>query len=431
MKPQKPDKMKNTRREFIKIGGLSIAATGLVSPFLQSCAGKESETADHNLKNEMAGVEPLSREDYTVRLNRLVDSMIEEGIEALFIEGSTNLKYFFNISWWLSERTFGPLVNIKKEPVWICPDFELERAKEQIPEGHEIRTWKEHESPYDLLAGIVSDLGIDKRKVAVGPSVRSFIAEGIQRSLGADLPDGSMAVNMVRAIKTEKELAYMDLANMITKKAYSYGFSKLGEGMSREELGEHIRFAHSEMGTSGSGGPYFGFTSAFPHGTRQVRKLHDGDTVLVDGGCSVEGFRSDVTRTIVFGKASDRQKEVFNVVLRAQQEAHKAIRPGVACGEIDRVARKVIEDAGFGPGYKYFAHRLGHGIGMDVHEYPYLVKDNPLLLQPGMTFSNEPGIYIYGEFGVRIEDCFVVTEDGARMLGGMLTEDIEHPFGEA
>jgi Xaa-Pro dipeptidase len=423
--------MKNTRRDFIKIGGLSLAATGLVAPFLQSCAEQAGDTAGHNLQNEVAGVEPLTQEDYAARLDRLVDSMIKEGIEALFMEGSTNLRYFFNMSWWLSERTFGPVINTKKEPVWICPDFELERAKEQIPEGHEIRTWAEHESPFDLLAGIVSDLGLDKGKTAMGPSVRSFLSEGFQRSLGTDLLDGSMAVNMVRAIKTEKEQAYMDLANNITKKAYRYAFERLEEGMTREELGNHIRFAHSEMGTSGSGGPSFGFTSAFPHGTRQVRHLHEGDIVLVDGGCSVEGFRSDVTRTTVFGKASDRQKEVFNVVLKAQQEAHRAVKPGIPCGEIDRVARKVIEDAGFGPGYKYFAHRLGHGIGMDGHEYPYLVKDNPLLLQPGMTFSNEPGIYIYGEFGVRIEDCFVVTEDGARMFGGMLTQDIEHPFGEA
>lgn len=422
--------MKNTRREFIKIGGLSVAATGLVAPFLKSCAEKGGETADHDLVNEVKGVEPLTEEDYQRRLKRLVDSMIKQDIEALFIEGSTNLRYFFDVSWWLSERTFGPVVNTKKEPVWICPGFELERAKEQIPEGHQIRTWAEHESPYDLLDSIVKDLGVNKDKVAMGPSVRSFISEGFQRALRTDMKDGSMAVNMVRAIKTEKEVGYMDLANKITKKAYQYGFGKLEEGMTRGELADHIRFAHSEMGTSGGGGPYFGFTSAFPHGTSQVRHLHEGDIVLVDGGCSVEGFRSDVTRTTVFGKPSDRQREVFNIVLKAQQEAHEAIKPGVPCGEIDRVARKVIEDAGFGPAYKYFAHRLGHGIGMDGHEYPYLVKDNPLLLEPGMTFSNEPGIYIYGEFGVRIEDCFVVTEDGAQMLGGMLSRDIKHPFGD-
>ncbi|MFP4489512.1 MAG: M24 family metallopeptidase [Bacteroidales bacterium] len=422
--------MKNTRRDFIKIGGLSIAGSGLVVPFLKSCTDTADDITDHDLENELSGVEPLNDGDYKARLEKLIKSMSDRGIDALFLEGSTNMKYFFNISWWLSERTFGPVINTNKEPVWICPEFELERAKEQIPEGHEIRTWAEHESPYKLFGQIINDLEIDKSRIAIGPDVRSFISEGFQRALQADLLDGSMAVNMVRAIKTEKELAYMDLANRITKKAYRYGFSRLEEGMTRTELAGHIRFAHSEMGTSGGGGPYFGFTSAYPHGTSQVRDLHEGDIVLVDGGCSVEGFRSDVTRTVVFGKPSDRQRQVFDVVLKAQREAHKAIKPGVSCGEIDRVARKVVDDAGFGPGYKYFAHRLGHGIGMDGHEYPYLVKDNPLLLEPGMTFSNEPGIYIYGEFGVRIEDCFVVTADGARMLGGMLTEDIEHPFGK-
>jgi Xaa-Pro dipeptidase len=151
---------------------------------------------------------------------------------------------------------------------------------------------------------------------------------------------------------------------------------------------------------------------------------------LVDGGCGLEGYHSDVTRTIVFGSPTDRQKKVWDVVRKAQLAAHKAVRPGVPCEEIDRAARKVVEDAGFGPDYKFFTHRLGHGIGMEGHEYPYLVRGNKLKLQPGMTFSNEPGIYIYGEFGVRIEDCFVVTEDGARFLGGMESTAIDKPFGD-
>ncbi len=149
---------------------------------------------------------------------------------------------------------------------------------------------------------------------------------------------------------------------------------------------------------------------------------------MVDGGCSIEGFQSDVTRTIVFGSSTDKQKRVWDVVRKAQSEALKAVRPGAACEDIDRAARKVVEDAGFGPDYKYFGHRVGHGIGMQGHEYPYLVRGNTLKLQPGMTFSDEPGIYIYGEFGVRIEDCFVVTEDGGLILGGMESSAIDSPF---
>jgi len=351
------------------------------------------------------------------------------GIDAMFIEGSTNLKYFFNVSWWLSERIFGAIVNTAGSPVWICPAFEIERASEVIPQGHPIRTWEEHESAYELFGSIIKDLGLGSAKIGMGPMVRSFISEAIRRKLPSNLVDGSDSINIVRAKKTEKELAFMDLANNITKRAYKYAFEHLESGMSTSELARYISTAHSEMGVQGSGGPQFGFTSAFPHGTRQRRDLNEGDIVLVDGGCSIEGFRSDVTRTIVYGTPTDRQKMVFDTVLKAQREALKAVRPGVTCGEIDRVARTVIEDAGFGPGYRYFAHRLGHGIGMDVHEYPYLVKDNDLKLEPGMTFSNEPGIYIYDEFGVRIEDCFVVTEDGGRMLGGMLTESIDRPFG--
>ena len=415
--------MKTSRRRFLKIGGLSIAASGMMPGMLASCDNRQE------FVNEVKDVKPLDAEDYANRMKNLLKSMNREGVEALFIEGGTNLKYFFNLSWWLSERTFGAVVNTEGEPVWICPAFELERAEEQVPEHHSIRTWEEHESPFVLFAEIIRDLGLDSSKVAMGPNVRSFISQSVRRELPSNLVDGSMVINRVRAIKTAKELNYMDIANRITKKAYKYAFGRLSGGMSRGDISGDISFAHSQMGVSGRGGPQLGFTSAYPHGTRQQRDLHDGDIVLVDGGCSVEGFRSDVTRTIVFGKPTDKQKRVYDAVLKAQQEAHKAIKPGVSCGEIDGVARKVIEDAGFGPGYKYFAHRLGHGIGMDGHEYPYLVKDNDLKLEPGMTFSNEPGIYIYGEFGVRIEDCFVVTDNGARMLGGMLSTGIDTPFG--
>jgi Xaa-Pro dipeptidase len=419
--------MKTSRRHFLKIGGLSVAVSGFVPTALSSCTPEEKKTI---FANELEGVKALTKEDFDERLQKLVKSMSGYDIEAIFIEGATNLKYFFNLSWWLSERIFGAVVNTKGEPIWICPAFEEERALEQVPENHEIRTWEEHESPYKLFTEIITDLGISGKKVAMGPTVRSFLSQSIRRELPGELIDGSLAINMVRAIKNEREIEYMDIANRITKKAYRYAFENLSEGMSNNDMAQKISFAHSEMGTSGRGGPQIGFTSAYPHGTRQSRDLHEGDIILVDGGCSVEGFRSDVTRTIVFGSASDRQKEVFNVVLEAQQAAHNAIKPGVTCGEIDRAARKLIEDKGFGPDYKYFAHRLGHGIGMDGHEFPYLVKDNPLILEPGMTFSNEPGIYIYGEFGVRIEDCFVVTEDGAKMLGGMLTTAIDKPFGD-
>jgi Xaa-Pro dipeptidase len=377
-------------------------------------------------------VKPLEQVDYEKRLARARRVMEEKGIDGLLLTGATNMSYFLNMSWWRSERLFGAIINTQGDPIWVCPAFEAERAREVIRFGTDIRTWEENESPYDLVAGIMSDL--KGRTLAIGPTVRNFVVEGIRNSrkgYGLNLVDGAVVTDACRGIKTEKELAFMDLANRITKLAYREGFSKLEKGMTTADLGQHIRAAHSAMGTNGGGGPLFGPLSAFPHGSRERRDLHDGDIILVDGGCSIEGYRSDVTRTIVFGTPTDKQKRVFDAVLKAQQSAMKAVRPGVACEEIDRVARKVIEDSGFGPGYQYFAHRLGHGIGMEGHEYPYLVQGNPLKLQPGMTFSNEPGIYIYGEFGVRIEDCFAVTDDGGKYLGGMLTTAIDHPFDEA
>ena len=417
------------RRNFLKVGGLSIGLFGFI-PSLYSC--KENELPVQQLEAMTGDVKPLTHEDYEKRLEKAKSLMAENKIDGLLITGGTNMSYFFDASWWRSERFFGAIINTKGDPVWICPAFEVERAREIIKFGNDIRAWEEHESPSSLVAGIMKDLGASNGKLAVGPTTRNFIVEGIRKATAGtqlQLVDGSVITNGCRGIKTEKELAFMDLANKITKMAYQDAFSKLEAGMSPAQLRDHIRQAHSQMGTSGSGGPMFGPISAFPHGSREVRHLKDGDIILVDGGCSIEGYRSDVTRTIVFGKPSDRQKKVFDLVLKAQTDAHKAIRPGVTCETIDIIARKVIDEGGFGPEYSYFAHRLGHGIGMDGHEYPYLVRGNKLQLQPGMTFSNEPGIYIYGEFGVRIEDCFVVTEEGAKFLGGMITKGIEQPFG--
>jgi len=417
------------RRNFLKIGGLSIGLFGFV-PSIFSCT--EGTLPVQELEDMTGEVEPLTREDYEKRLGKAKKLMIENGIDGLLITGGTNMSYFLDASWWRSERLFGAIINTKGDPIWICPAFEVERAREIIQFGDDIRAWEEHESPSELVAGIMKDLGATNGKLAMGPTTRNFIVEGIRKATTGtklQLVDGSVITDGCRGIKSEKELAFLDLANKITKMAYRDAFQKVEEGMSPSQLRNHIRQAHTEMGTSGSGGPMFGPISAFPHGSREVRHLKDGDIILVDGGCSIEGYRSDVTRTIVFGKATDKQKRVFDLVLKAQTAAHEALRPGVTCETLDRVARKIIEDGGFGPEYSYFAHRLGHGIGLDGHEYPYLVRGNNLELQPGMTFSNEPGIYIYGEFGVRIEDCFVVTEDGAKFLGGMTSKSLEQPFG--
>jgi len=428
--------MSPTRRSFIKTGTISLAALGLrpVAKAAPAAAvpGPSAPLPPQELENLVKGVEPLGPSDYAARIERAKRLMTEKGLDAIFIGGGTNLVYFTKVRWWLSERVFGLVLSPKKDPIWVCPAFEAPRAQELVPAGQVIRTWEEHESPYALIGGVLKDIGASTGKLAAAPDLRAFEVFGLRRTLtGAQIVDGAPITEGCRGTKTAKEIAYMDLANRITKIAYREGFKTLREGMAARDLAGAIAAATQKLGSSGGGGPQFGPNTAFPHGSQVPRTLTPGDCVLVDGGCSVEGYSSDVTRTVVFGKPSDKQRRVWDIVKKAQDAALQAARPGATCESVDAAARKVIEDGGYGPGYKYFAHRLGHGIGMEGHEYPYLVKGNTLKLEPGMTFSNEPGIYIYGEFGIRTEDCMVVTETGARLLGGMPALSIEEPSGPA
>ena len=418
--------MSLTRRSFIKTGTVSLAALSLDPRAVAAPASGPGQ----ELKNLAAGVAPLTPEDFSARRENARRLLAEQGLDALFVGGGTNLLYFTKVGWWLSERVFGVLLSRKRDPIWVCPSFEVERAKELVPAGQEIRTWEEHESPYALIGGVMKDLGASTGKLGTAPDLRAFEIHGLRRTLtGTEIVDGAPVTEGCRGVKTAKEIAYMDLANRITKLAYREGFKTLREGMTARDLAMAIAGATQKLGSQGGGGPQFGPNTAFPHGSQVVRNLQSGDAVLVDGGCAIEGYRSDVTRTVVFGKPTDKQKKVWDIVRKAQKAALAAAKPGATCESVDRAARKVVEDAGFGPGYKYFAHRLGHGIGMEGHEYPYLVKGNTLKIVPGMTFSNEPGIYIYGEFGIRTEDCMVVTESGARHLGGLEAEAIDRPVG--
>ena len=422
--------MSQTRRSFIKTGTISLAALGFGACKSDAGAPGRGPAVTQELESLTAGVQPLAPEDYALRQDKARRLLAERGLDAIFIGGGTNLLYFTKVGWWLSERVFGVVLGQKENPIWVCPAFEAERAKELVPAGQEIRTWDEHENPYATIGGVLRDIGAATGKLATAPDLRAFEVHGLRRTLpAAEIVDGAAVTEGCRGTKTAKEIAYMDLANRITKLAYREGFKTLSEGMTTRDLAGAISQATQKLGSSGGGGPQFGPNSAFPHGSQVQRTLHAGDIVLVDGGCGVQGYRSDVTRTVVFGRPSDKQRRVWDIVKKAQDAALKAAKPGATCESVDAAARKVVEDAGYGPGYTYFAHRLGHGIGMEGHEYPYFVKGNTLKMEPGMTFSNEPGIYIYGEFGVRIEDCLVITETGARHLGGLESVSIEEPFG--
>jgi Xaa-Pro dipeptidase len=354
--------------------------------------------------------------------------MKDAAIDAVMFTGGTTLSYFTGSQWGLSERLFALILPQKGELAWVVPAFEKGRALEQIKFGTDIRTWEEDESPYQLVATVLKDRGAAAGTLGVEETVRFVFSNGVAKAAPAlKLTSANPVTAGCRRIKSAHEVDLMRLANRITMKAYEIAFKSLREGMTHQELSGKISAGHQQMGTRGGALVLFAEHSAHPHGTITPQKLAQGDVVLMDGGCSVEGYASDITRTTVFGKPTDKQRRVWDIVKRAQAAAMKVARPGVACEDVDRAARKVVEDAGFGPGYKYFTHRLGHGIGMDGHEWTYLVKGNKTKLEPGMSFSNEPGIYIPGEFGIRLEDIMVITEGGAELLTGQ-APSIENPF---
>jgi len=420
----------NNRRNFLKTA--AVSAFGIAAAVNLRAGNQGTGTPGPvSMEDLTKNLPDITREDYLARQAKAKEWMDKAGIDALFVEGGSNLSYFTNTAWWSSERVFGFLLSPHSDLVWICPAFEKQRAEEVIEYGTDIRVWHEHESPYPLFADYLKKIGKPSGKIAIDPNSRSFVNEGIRKAGGVEVVDGAMITENTRAVKSDKEIVIMDAANRITKLAFKKSFSQMREGMTTGDLSQMIRQAHTDLGAQGGGSVLFGVNAAFPHGTKNVRNLHQGDAVLVDGGCSVKGYKSDVTRTAVFGKPSDELKKVWDIVWKAQQAAFKAIRNGAVCGDVDKAARAEMSKGGYGNDYEYFTHRLGHGIGMEGHEFPYLVRNNPLKMTTGMTFTNEPGLYLYGKFGVRIEDSLVVTDNGCKILGGLLCLSMDDMFSDS
>jgi Xaa-Pro dipeptidase len=415
-------------------GFLAVAAgAGALALAPRRSSAEEPNVPDavKQLKNRLGGIEPITDEERKGRIETAKRLMRENGLGAVYLESGSSLFYYTGVRWGRSERMFAMVIPANGEPAWITPAFEEERARELIRFGDDIRTWEEHESPYRLVAQILADRGARAGKVGIEETTRFFFVDGIRKeSPGVELVSADAVTVGCRVIKSKAELALMKRANEITLAAYQAAVSSLREGMTHTEVSGIISAAHSAMGVEGGAGVQFGTFSAFPHGSSKPQKLKKGDIVMMDGGCGVEGYRSDVTRTVVFGKPSDRQRQIWDLEKKAQDAARDAVRPGVTCEAVDAAARKVIADGGFGPDYKFFTHRVGHGIGLDGHEWTYLVRGNQTRLAPGMCFSNEPGIYVYGEFGVRLEDCFHVTEDGGELFTKQ-SPSIDDPFGAA
>ena len=429
-----------SRRQFLEVGSVAgvavvarplVVATGLERPGDASLPPSLAQ-----LKSRKSEAVPIPREERHGRQQRARKLMSENALDAIVLMSGTSLNYFTGIRWWGGERLFALVLPAKGAAFYVCPAFEEDRAREEIanaPDGErpDVRTWQEDESPYQRLAQGLKERGIRSGKLGIEETVRFFFADGIaQAAPQVALVSATPVTAGCRMIKSAREIALMRLACQVTLSAYEAVYHALREGMTQQQVEDLIAAAYGQLGFPGEASVEVGEHSAFPHGSSTPQIIREGSIVMIDDGCTVEGYQSDITRTFVLGKASDKMKTVFDIVHRAQAAALAAARPGVESGAVDAAARKVITDAGYGPDYKYFTHRLGHGMGMDGHEWPYLVRGNATKLAPNITTSDEPGIYIRGEFGIRLEDDMHITEDGAELFTPQ-SLSLEDPFGKA
>ena len=430
--------MNFSRRRFLETAGIAatvaVAQPGTAFAAQDEPAGKLPEPIAR-LKSRKAEAKPITTAEREQRIERARQLMAHNKIDAIMITGGTSLVYFTNIHWWMSERLFAIVLPVKGNPFYVCPAFEEDRAREQIaggPGGNnaEVRTWQEDESPFQRIAEGLKDRKLSLGTLGMEETVRYVFSEGVSKAApGARIASATPVTAGCRMIKSQHELQLMKLANEVTLAAYEAAYLSTKEGMTQHDFGAMVQAAHSQQGFQGGASIQVGENSALPHGSAKPQVIREGTILLMDGGCVAEGYESDISRTVVLGKPTDKMKQVFEIVHKAQSAALAAAKPGVQCQAVDAAARKVISDAGYGPDYQHFTHRVGHGIGMDGHEWPYLVRGNTLPLAPNMTFSDEPGIYIRGEFGIRLEDDMHITENGAELFTGQ-SKSLDEPFAK-
>jgi Xaa-Pro dipeptidase len=398
--------------------------------------GTTIEQALASLSDMTAGAVPIGHDEHVQRIARAQAFMRDAGIAAIYVDAGTNLTYFTGTRWHASERMVGAIVPATGAVAYIAPAFEESTIADFMVVEGAIHTWQEHESPYQLFVDTLQQLGITGR-IGIDESAAFFVYDGIRplaEAAGYTLENARAVTAHCRSRKSPAEIALMQRAMDMTLAVHVAAASILKEGITTKEVEAFIDQAHRKAGASGS---YFvivlfGEATAYPHGVSYVQTLKPGDTVLIDTGCKLHNYISDITRTYVYGAISDRQRSVWNSEKAAQQAAFQAAQPGVPCEAVDQAARRSLEADGFGPGYKLpgLPHRTGHGIGMDIHEWPYLVGGNTTPLDVGMCFSNEPMICIPGEFGIRHEDHFYMTATGPQWFT-QPAHSIDDPFGLA
>jgi Xaa-Pro dipeptidase len=425
-----------SRRSFLQAGTLAGVTLG-AGPLTRAATNDAcpplppSIAALRSWKDQAV---PITKDERMARQENALRLMAANHLDAIVLMEGTSLEYFSGIRWWGGERFFAMVLPAKGAAFYVCPAFEEARAREQManaPDGEhaDLRVWQEDENPYQRVAQGLKDRGIAAGTVGLEETVRVVFEEGIAKAAPqVRLTSATPVTAGCRRIKSDHEIALMRLASKVTLAVYEAAYRALKAGMTRGQLQDLIATAYQRTGFPGDASVQVDEFTAVPHGSVSTQVIHEGSIVLLDDGCTVEGYVSDITRTFVLGKATDKMKSVFDIVHRAQTAALKTARPGIECQAVDAAARKVITDAGYGPDYKFFRHRLGHGMGMDGHEWPYLVRGNTTLLAPNMTFSDEPGIYIPSEFGIRLEDDMHITESGAELFTPQ-SPSLEDPFG--
>lgn len=399
------------KREFLALSGAS--ATMAV---LASVPGETAETTSDApaLSSIVDSAMPISVDERLARVAKAQKLMAENDIDAVVIEPGSAMLYFSGISWWRSERLTALVIPREGDIGVVTPYFEEPSVRESMSFGDDVRTWHEHENPFERVAGILADRGLKGGRIGLEDTVRYFAVEGLRGAAPEfDIVAALPVTQGCRMYKSAAEIALMKKASEVTLRAYEHVYKSLDKGMTPADVNALMRSAQSALGGSKIWNmALFGAASAYPHGTSQQQEIEEGQVVLMDCGCSVHGYQSDISRTFVYGEPSKRQRQVWNTVRKGQQIAFEMARPGTPAGEVDDAVRSFYESLGYGPGYATpgLSHRTGHGIGMDGHERVNFVHGETTPLASGMCFSNEPGIYIFGEFGVRLEDCIYMTD---------------------
>ncbi|HEU0044786.1 Xaa-Pro peptidase family protein [Sphingomonas sp.] len=394
-----------------------LLAAGAFAPLLASSGLLRAAEPDLSALRPLPKRPAITAAEYARRIARAQALMRQHGIGAVLVESGTSLAYFTGVRWGRSERPTAVIIPVEGEPCIVTPFFEEPSVRESLAVPAEVRVWQEDQSPYAVMGGFLRDRRLTGRPIGVEETTRYFISDGLAQATGRPIVSANPIVRGCRMIKSPAEITLMQAATETTIAAYRWTFARIEAGMTGTEIGALMNAATRALG----GSPEFalvliGEASAYPHGTRAAHRVAPGQVVLMDCGCTVGGYQSDVSRTFVFGSASKEQRAVWDHVARGQQIAFVAAQLGTPAGAVDDTVRRYYTGLGYGPDYTLpgLSHRTGHGIGMDGHEPVNLVRGETTPLAVGMCFSDEPGIYLPGQFGVRLEDCFHMTASGPK-----------------